>query len=369
MSNLSDDADLLDDVRTSVDEIEQDLLDYERWRDSGDPIDELRFLILRKAQTVKGLLLVGRRPACVSLIQSFEGLLSRRPGLDGALSRVETSAAFDALDAIRASLRSQQEDVQHLSTVDRVLASAAELPATGVAKGKAPVDKGVSSASVPVTAAAAGSAAGAAPTEAGASAAGAAPAAGTAAPATSPARTAAQAATRAATVPKLTPAPSPALPPSPSPAPLHVLIAEDDFISRSVLLALLRPFGEVEVAVDGREAIAAVSRSLEEKHPYHLICLDIMMPYADGQQVLVEVREMEERAATPVEQRSKVMMTTALSGYEQILQAYERCDSYIVKPIAKAVLHRQLQRLGFQVPAGAEAPKLPDLRANRPPRP
>ncbi len=40
-------------------------------------------------------------------------------------------------------------------------------------------------------------------------------------------------------------------------------------------------------------------------------------------------------------------MTTALLGYDHFHQAFvEDCDSYLVKPITRASLERQLRRLG-----------------------
>jgi len=59
---------------------------------------------------------------------------------------------------------------------------------------------------------------------------------------------------------------------------VRCLIVEDDFISRKILRELLLPYFEVEIAVDGEEAVTAFKLAMEAKAPYDMICMDIMMP-------------------------------------------------------------------------------------------
>ncbi len=60
------------------------------------------------------------------------------------------------------------------------------------------------------------------------------------------------------------------------------LIVEDDFTSRNLMQIYLADMGPCHVAVNGREAVEAVTESLNEQKPYDVICLDIMMPEMDG---------------------------------------------------------------------------------------
>lgn len=55
---------------------------------------------------------------------------------------------------------------------------------------------------------------------------------------------------------------------------MRILIAEDDFASRKVILKFLSVYGECDVTVDGMEAVDAFMMALEEDNPYDLICLD-----------------------------------------------------------------------------------------------
>ena len=59
---------------------------------------------------------------------------------------------------------------------------------------------------------------------------------------------------------------------------MRILIAEDDYVSRTFLYKFLSNYGECDVTVDGIEALEVFIMSLDEGQHYDLICLDIMMP-------------------------------------------------------------------------------------------
>ena len=127
---------------------------------------------------------------------------------------------------------------------------------------------------------------------------------------------------------------------------MRTLIVEDDFASRLLLQELLKNYGVVHVAVNGKEAVAAVEQALREGVPYDLICLDIMMPEMDGHQALVRIRALEEARGTVSTEGMKIVMTTALDDVKSVSAAYEElCDGYLVKPIDKIKLTAQLSEL------------------------
>ncbi|PID38111.1 MAG: response regulator [Proteobacteria bacterium] len=126
------------------------------------------------------------------------------------------------------------------------------------------------------------------------------------------------------------------------------LIAEDDFTSRLLLEQLLRPYGEVHLAENGEAAVEATRAALATEQHFDLICLDIMMPLMDGQQALVQIRELEYRAGLLNSQAARVLMTTALSDHKNVMRAFrEQCDGYLTKPIDKRALLEQLDKLGL----------------------
>jgi two-component system, chemotaxis family, chemotaxis protein CheY len=131
---------------------------------------------------------------------------------------------------------------------------------------------------------------------------------------------------------------------------MKTLIVEDDFTSRLLLQELLKSYGPSHIAVNGNEAVDAVRVALEAGDPYDLICLDIMMPEMDGQTALKEIRALEEEHGVLSAQGAKIVMTTALDDPANVMHAfYELCDAYIFKPIMKAKLLNELQKMGLPV--------------------
>ncbi len=143
---------------------------------------------------------------------------------------------------------------------------------------------------------------------------------------------------------------------------MKILLAEDDFVCRILLIEFLRPFGPAHVAVTGREAIHAVRMSLKAQEPYDLVCLDIGMPDGDGLTALETIRQAENTAGVARENGAKILMVSALSDRRRVLASInDGCDGFIVKPVDKARLLRELVRLGLiDAPAsnqtGAETP-------------
>lgn len=127
---------------------------------------------------------------------------------------------------------------------------------------------------------------------------------------------------------------------------VKILIAEDDFASRKFMMRFLSKYGEVDVTVDGREAIDAFTMAIESNEPYDLVCLDIMMPTMDGYEALKSIREMEVEKQIPEEKRAKIIMTTALSEGRNVTKAFELgCVAYAGKPIDQQKFENVLKKL------------------------
>ena len=129
---------------------------------------------------------------------------------------------------------------------------------------------------------------------------------------------------------------------------MRILIAEDDFASRKVILKFLSEYGECDVTVDGMEAIDAFMMALEDGDPYDLICLDVMMPIMDGYQALKNVRDIERGHNIPEEEMVKIIMTTALNEQKNVKKAFELgCTVYCAKPIDMDKLKNTLEMIGL----------------------
>lgn len=130
---------------------------------------------------------------------------------------------------------------------------------------------------------------------------------------------------------------------------LKILVVEDEFISRALLMEMLAAYGVCHVAVNGREAIEVLRRSMQSGAGYDLVCLDIMMPEMDGQEVLTEIRNMEREFGLSGRRATKVIMTTALTDSQSIMKAFTEgcCEAYLTKPIDRSKLQATLQDLNL----------------------
>lgn len=133
---------------------------------------------------------------------------------------------------------------------------------------------------------------------------------------------------------------------------MKVLIAEDDPISRRLMQAVLSPYGLCHAVENGKEALDAFKDARKKNQPYDLICLDIMMPEMDGNEVLCEIRSLEEKEGEI--NKVKVIMTTALSDPKTIMKCFrQHCEDYLIKPIDRTKLLDKIRMLGLIEGAGA----------------
>ena len=133
---------------------------------------------------------------------------------------------------------------------------------------------------------------------------------------------------------------------------MRFLVVDDDFETRRLVQKLLRPFGDVDIATDGEEAVEAFARAIKEDEPYALITLDILMPNVDGQQALREIREIEKDHGITPDKQVRIIMISGLDDSEQLHDAFflGEATSYIVKPINHAVLLQEIAKLGVPLP-------------------
>jgi two-component system, sensor histidine kinase and response regulator len=108
--------------------------------------------------------------------------------------------------------------------------------------------------------------------------------------------------------------------------PLHILLAEDNFINREVTVKMLEKSGHMLTVVEnGQDALSAF-----QQHSFDLILMDIQMPLMDGCQATKAIREMEKCA----EKRVPIIALTAhaMQGdKEKFLES--GMDAYISKPV------------------------------------
>ena len=130
---------------------------------------------------------------------------------------------------------------------------------------------------------------------------------------------------------------------------MRCLIVEDNEMAREGLKFFLADHAEIEVAVNGREAVDQFQLALSQQKPFDLVLLDIIMPEMDGQQALKLIRFAEQHDLAPDRKKAVIIMTTALNSPENMEEALWEgdCTDYLVKPIVRADLMAMLRRYGL----------------------
>jgi two-component system sensor histidine kinase/response regulator len=136
-----------------------------------------------------------------------------------------------------------------------------------------------------------------------------------------------------------------------------VLLAEDNPVNQAIALAMLKSGGcEIEVANNGREAVAAIAR-----RQFSVVLMDCQMPELDGFGASREIREFEARRGAGSRTPIIALTANAMEGDR------ERClangmDDYLTKPFTKTQLYNVIRRWvaspADAAPAAVEAPKV-----------
>ncbi len=106
----------------------------------------------------------------------------------------------------------------------------------------------------------------------------------------------------------------------------RVLVADDEPHVRRILVTLLEARAlDVETASDGLAALELLERDRE----YDLVVLDLLMPGANGLEVLERLRRMEHRRGTPV-----VILTAKGQDTDREKAFSLGADEFVTKPFS-----------------------------------
>ncbi|WP_031481965.1 response regulator [Maridesulfovibrio frigidus] len=130
---------------------------------------------------------------------------------------------------------------------------------------------------------------------------------------------------------------------------MRALIAEDEFVGRKLMSTFLSPLFEIDITVNGKEALEAFKIAFEEGKPYKLIFMDIMMPEMDGLTALDAIRKFETENKVLSKDAVKVFMTTAIDDPKTVIRSFHdlEASAFLVKPLLKEKLYEELEKIGL----------------------
>ncbi len=132
---------------------------------------------------------------------------------------------------------------------------------------------------------------------------------------------------------------------------MRALVVDDDYVSRTMMAALLSSYADCDTASDGQTALDMFQQAHEAAAPYDLVTMDIDMPGMRGQEVVRRMREWEEKHETYRQgNQVKVLMVTVKNDPESIVVSFrDGCEWYIIKPFTREKLQDAFARLGWEV--------------------
>ena len=117
-----------------------------------------------------------------------------------------------------------------------------------------------------------------------------------------------------------------------------ILYIEDELVMQNIVGRILTREGyEVDVASNGKEAIQFL---LESTIHYDLVITDIMMPYANGFEIISKIKNNNSQNKIPI------IVISSVGNEDSILEAFKLgADDFLKKPIMAGELLIRVKRL------------------------
>ena len=96
---------------------------------------------------------------------------------------------------------------------------------------------------------------------------------------------------------------------------MRFLIVEDVCMVRKLLHRFLSPVGDCVIVENGKQALIQYNHAWLNDERFDAIFLDIMMPEISGDEVLREIRSIENKWEVAQENRTKIIIVSSLKKY------------------------------------------------------
>lgn len=128
-----------------------------------------------------------------------------------------------------------------------------------------------------------------------------------------------------------------------------ILIVDDEEIGRTVMEEMFSRYGQLKSVSTGKDAIKIYEKEFERNKKFDLVLLDISLEDISGLEVLKHIKAIEESKGKPEEDKTVVVMVTAHSEKEIVINSIRSgCKGYLIKPLKQEVVDQKLLELGFK---------------------
>ncbi len=116
----------------------------------------------------------------------------------------------------------------------------------------------------------------------------------------------------------------------------NILVIEDDDIMRKVISTVLKNNGyNVILAIDGKEAFEKI-----KTEDYDIVLTNLMMPYANGLEVISKIR------SDPSRKHVSIIVVSSIGNEDSVLEAFSLgANDYLKKPIMVGELVIRVKKL------------------------
>lgn len=129
---------------------------------------------------------------------------------------------------------------------------------------------------------------------------------------------------------------------------MRILVVDDEIVSREKLKCLVANLGECEGAEDGVSALSLVEKSFQEGNFFGVIFLDVLLPDIKGNELLIKIRNIENKKRISAEKKAKIIMVTSFADRDLVIDCkVNGCDDYIVKPFERETVLNKMTALGI----------------------
>ncbi len=135
---------------------------------------------------------------------------------------------------------------------------------------------------------------------------------------------------------------------------MKTLIVEHDPDCRRALFNTLKQFGECCFAESRDDGVEIFREAWMGGKPFHLVCLDIMMPNMEGTELLHLIHASALGLTIEGYPQPRILLTTTMTDVDEVAGCYRKiCDCHLTKPIESEQLLEKLVAMGFE--AGSKA--------------